>query len=259
MKMEEERKPHRIYIDALATRQRKQIIYWKELKLENLLRKNIWNELNYYQGKPLLSFSSFTNAITKIKLANIPPLILEQKRQVGSDVMKYLKMIIDNKITDLDEISWPNIKTRMIVESIIRTLVENKFKIECVELCITNNYWYGYIDVIFKYKVENSTSPRYLYGVMEIKTRSSFEVRDSDILQTKIYNTILGNSRWRTILLIVNDKTYESKLIEMDWKDKRSKEVIRTTNKYLNFWLGSEYEIKKPKIQRQRTKSKNKN
>lgn len=172
-------------------------------------RDDIWF---YKYGKnkkrPLLSLSSWLKTYNKIKLADIPFQILEQARVEGSALMYWLEYIWKNKIKNIDDLNYESQKIQEMVFSVIQCLIDNNFKIVAIEKHVTNGYWHGYIDLIVKNKLQ-------LFSLVEIKTRTGFEVRDTDTLQLLVYKKII-NFSGSCYVMVVDKTTRTAKLFKQD-------------------------------------------
>lgn len=172
-------------------------------------RDDVW----YYKyGKnkkrAMLSFSTWLKAYNKIKLDGIPFQTLEQARIEGQALMFWLDYIWKNKIKDIGNLNYESQKIQEMVFGVIQCLIDNKFKIIAIEKHITNGFWHGYIDMIVKDKVG-------LISLIEIKTRSGFEVRDTDTLQLLLYKKII-NFVGSCYVMVVDKITRTAKLFKQD-------------------------------------------
>lgn len=172
-------------------------------------RDDVW----YYKyGKnkkrALLSFSTWLSAYNKIKLDGIPNNTLEIARIEGSALMFWLEYIWKNKIKDISTLNYESQKIQEMVYGAIQCLIDNNFKIVAIEKHITNGYWHGFVDLIVKDKSQ-------LFHIIEIKTRSGFEVRDTDTLQLLVYKKIM-NFSGGCYVMVVDKITRTAKLFKQD-------------------------------------------
>lgn len=171
------------------------------------------NDVWYYKyGKNkkrvLLSYSTWMSTFNKIKFDGIPTQILETAANDGKAVMFWLEYIYTNRIKDIDKLNYESQKIQEMVFGVIQLLIEKKWRIIAVEKHITNGYWHGYIDLI----VKDASS---LIHLIEIKTRTGYELRNTDILQLMVYKKII-NSYGDIYVMIIDKITRVPKLNRFD-------------------------------------------
>lgn len=171
-------------------------------------RDEVWYYKFGKKKRAMLSLSTWMKAYNKIKLADIPFNILEQARIEGQALMFWLDYIWKNKIKDIGNLNYESQKIQEMVFGVIQCLIDNKLKIVAIEKHITNGFWHGYIDMIVKDRVG-------LHSLVEIKTRSGFEVRDTDTLQLLVYKKII-NFSGACYVMVVDKITRTAKLFKQD-------------------------------------------
>lgn len=171
-------------------------------------RDDVWYYKFGKKKRAMLSFSTWLKAYNKIKLADIPFNILEQARIEGQALMYWLNFIWKNKIKDIGNLNYESQKIQEMVFGVIQCLIDNKLKIVAIEKHITNGFWHGYIDMIVKDRVG-------LHSLVEIKTRTGFEVRDTDTLQLLVYKKII-NFSGACYVMVVDKITRTAKLFKQD-------------------------------------------
>lgn len=158
--------------------------------------------------RPMLSVSTWLKAYNKIKLDGIPHQTLEVARIEGQALMYWLEFIWKNKIKDISSLNYESQKIQEMVFGVIQCLIDNNLKIVAIEKHITNGFWHGYIDLVVKDKSQ-------LFSIVEIKTRSGFEVRDTDTLQLLVYKKII-NFSGACYVMVVDKITRTAKLFKQD-------------------------------------------
>lgn len=193
-------------------------------------RDDVW----YYKyGKnkkrAMLSVSTWLKAYNKIKLADIPFQTLEQARIEGQALMFWIEYIFKNKIKNIGDLNYESQKIQEMVFSVVQCLIDNNMKIVAVEKHITNGYWHGYIDLLVKEREEQ------LFNIIEIKTRTGFEIRETDILQLIAYKKIM-NFAGTCWIMVVDKTTRTAQLNRIDTNRKYYlvDEIINTPLKALN-------------------------
>lgn len=169
---------------------------------------DVWYYKFGKKKRPMLSLSTWMKAYNKIKLADIPFQILEQARVEGQALMFWLNYIWKNKIKEIGDLNYESQKIQEMVFGVIQCLIDNKLKIVAIEKHITNGFWHGYIDMVVKDRVG-------LHSLVEIKTRTGFEVRDTDTLQLLVYKKII-NFSGACYVMVVDKITRTAKLFKQD-------------------------------------------
>lgn len=194
------------------------------------LNRDIENSIvfngNYhtYVNIPLLSVSSVLAPFMKVSMGNIPHNILEIAKVEGIETMKSLEYWFKNKIKDTNNIDFLSEKVKLMFHSVLQCLLDNEMKVQEVEKHITNSYWHSYIDCIVRDK-------NYNLAIIEIKTRSNDEIRETDILQVVTYARLIGANQ--AYIMICNKKTMVSKLHKINVYSKQSNKLIRNVNEFI--------------------------
>lgn len=134
-------------------------------------------------SKKLISPSSILRPIKDYQLFSIPKDVLEQRRQDGITLMKYLEIIFKTKETDIN--SFPiTTKQKRDLHNIFKYFIDNDIQLLSIEKPITNGVIYGIVDCIIK----KGTG---IY-VLEIKLRNNLKIENADLFQAKVYSMMLG-------------------------------------------------------------------
>lgn len=149
----------------------------------------------YYVGKnhKLISPTFLTKHISDYRLSSIPIDILERRKEIGTNIMKHLQEMFENKIYDINNL-YINERDRKYLEALIDFIVKYEIKILAVEKFITNGTFCGFVDMI---GIFNGVA-----CIFEIKCRNEPEVRDTDMIQVGIYKKMLNLP---TLMIFIND------------------------------------------------------
>ena len=188
--------------------------------------KSFWKETKQL----LLSPTRFLQIFSRVKMAKIPNNILEIAKVEGSEVMKSLEYIFNKKITNLDTVNFLSEKIKDMTMSIIQAFIDRKWKIKAMEKTISNGYWYGNVDCIVRDEHCN-------LALVEIKTRSSDEVRKTDIFQLMCYARMIGANN--LYLVVCNKKTMKTTIHRVVIN--KNKKMLSVVNTYLKYFELEEY------------------
>lgn len=222
-----------------------------------LIKKVDEDTISTITGKKLISFSSLTRYLSKLSLQSIPRYILENKRVFGSNVMRHLEELFNNKITDLSQYDFFSESEKLCVMEILRGITNENSKITNVETLITNNKFYGYIDLIIKSTINSKK-----YKIIEIKTSTSDKLEFRHKLQIAIYVSLLldNNFGWhlnRPWLLsevwIYNTNSF--KITKHRVSIPEVKRIIIWLNELLELWNLKDYKFEWVKKYDHKTKS----
>lgn len=149
----------------------------------------------YYVGKSnkLISPTFLTKHINDYRLSSIPLNVLEQRKEIGINLMKNLQEIFENKIYDLSTM-YINERDRKYIEALIEFIIKYEIKILAVEKFITNGTFCGFVDMI---GIFNGVA-----CIFEIKCRNEPIVKDTDLIQVGIYKKMLNLP---TLMVFIND------------------------------------------------------
>lgn len=196
-------------------------------------------------GKKLMSFSSLTNYFSKFSLEKVPKHMLQNAKVFGSNVMLHLQELYKNKVKDLTKYDFFSESEKACVIDILRKIEDQHCKIVNVEDLVTNNKWYGYIDMILK---KRSTHRK--YKIVELKTSTSFQVKFRHKLQLAVYAGIMldNNFVWQynkphldLELWIYNTKECKLQTFKMDFKEIRR--ITKQLNDVLDLFDLSDYKF----------------
>lgn len=176
-------------------------------------------------GRRLLSWSTTISPFVKPIFETIPEHYVEGARVRGQELMTNLERVFKDNITNLNDIAFSETIDKQMLSSLLQSYMKFNIKTAAVEKCFVNdkNMKYGYIDSIVKY--------RGVYFINEIKTRSKFEIRATDLLQLCFYNSIT-EGRFHLMLTIVNTKTAEVKHFRVP----RYKKIVYMWNKFIELY-----------------------
>lgn len=192
----------------------------------------------FFGSRQLLSFSSFLKPLLDIKLGNIPEHILSETAVEGQDIMKWLEHLHKTKDVKMSDYDFVSERSRLMFYSLIDLLKERNIIIKDVEKHVHNGYWHGYIDMIGYDRERNR------YALIEIKTRSNHEIRNTDILQLLTYSSIVGDAYCTKYLITINRKDFSAKLHIINKNTFPIQHLRKCVNDYLNVLeMDKNYEI----------------
>lgn len=132
--------------------------------------------------KKLISPSSILKPFREWKFFGIPSNTLEQRRNDGSVLMRYLEEIFITKNTNINALPI-TAKQKKDLHNLFQFFIEHNIKLVAVEKPITNGIVYGIVDCIVKKDTD--------YYVMEIKLRNNLKIENTDRFQASVYANLL--------------------------------------------------------------------
>lgn len=196
------------------------------------------NDHFYYIGQNhmLISPTRLTKLITDYRLSSIPLSILDERREIGTNLMLNIKEMFDKKIYETKELMI-NQRDRKYLDAIMDFLIQYEIRILAVEKFITNGTFCGFIDMIVEF---NGVA-----CIFEIKCRNEPVIRDTDLIQTGVYKKMLGIP---TFMVFVDDNGVVD-CIRVNGKKAKGETQPDYLKKMLNFLVQWNV-IKEPKINR---------
>ena len=176
-------------------------------------------------NKVLYSISRITRGINDAKFYNVPKVHLDKAKQLGSELMSNFEYFKNNRPKNINEMSFSCPEARIMFIDFINMFQANKIKIYEVEKFVKSGMFCGYLDMIASI---NGT-----FRIIEIKTRSENNLRDSDILQAHFYELLTG---LKTMLIIYNKKTRKFNFYQI-----RTKKVPINKKIQLPLWKFNEF------------------
>lgn len=149
------------------------------------------------KSKMLISATFLLKQINEIEMYAIPKNILETARNHGKSVMEMLKLVVENRISDLNDI-WGELDTKETVKTIIDWLIDRDCKILAIEKFITDSVYCGYVDMLVREK--NGAIVIY-----EIKCRNNPNMTMKDCIQMEMYSRMLHNLPCRLLVIDRNN------------------------------------------------------
>ncbi len=181
--------------------------------------RHLWN------GKGLFSISRVLRPVNELGYLNVPPAQLELAKSLGSALMRNLQYFWENKIRNIENMTFTTPNEREVFTDFIKFFKENNITILRVEKFIRSDLWCGYVDCMVRWN-------KWVVN-LEIKTRGNLQVRKSDLIQANFYYNMTGIP---TILVIYDRNKREFKLVKVGSREKYDKEAqlgIKEFNKHL--------------------------
>lgn len=145
-------------------------------------------------GKGLFSISRVLRPVNELGYINVPPIQLDIAKNLGSALMSNLEYFWENKVKNIEDMYFNTPDERVMFTDFVKFFKENKIKILSVEKFVKSGQWCGYIDVVANWN--NSLV------LLEIKTRSKLEIRNTDLIQANYYYNLTGIP----VILVVYDR-----------------------------------------------------
>lgn len=219
-----------------------------DTKWDSLITKKEDIAYSKVTGKRLLSFSTFTKLWAELSMQSVPKWVLDNAAIFGKNIMEHMRYLYENKVKYINEYDFFSEEEKVCVLELIKHIQDEGFKIADVEQLITNNYWYGYFDLLLWKR--NPKSINYCeYKLVEIKTTSSNEgLLFRHKLQLCIYASLLHQNnlftqyRSRNLKLevwIYNTKTHTLTTHPVSWVE--FKQIMNWLNDILERFNLKEY------------------
>lgn len=173
-----------------------------------LTRKEIEGKQYFFKGrKCLMSPTGSVKYFTRGKFLLIPKYILEKAKCYGVEIMEYFA----------NKLSGEPVKTEpyeSIFNNLIKLLNKLKTKPLYLEKFISNDKWYGYLDI------ECNDC------FIEIKTRTKIELDLQTVYQCEVYKKICGK---KYHIIFIDRKTGECKELKpTEQQIKKAQEIIKS-------------------------------
>lgn len=133
----------------------------------------------YYNNKRLISPSAMNAIAYSLDFGKVPTHVIDSRREIGSNLMRNLKYMFDNKIDDIDNLMVSDLSKKHLY-TIARFLKEHKLKILDVEKFVCNNHFCGIVDLLAIYKTSEKSPRVKVVEIIEIKVRNSLESKIQD-------------------------------------------------------------------------------
>lgn len=178
----------------------------------------------FMNKKPLLSWSTSNKGLSEMIYYTIPKETMMLVQDEGKAIMYYLEMVANKEVKDLKQIDFMSEKVKKMFYALMQCFIDNELTLLAVEKHVANEYWHGYIDCIVR-------QANGLVSIVEIKTRSNYDVRKTDLMQLMVYNSIISSKNLSKLLIIVNRKTFGAEVFQINHRE------CKSYASKLNAWL----------------------
>lgn len=217
----------------------------KNQKMMKAIAKNFNNDLErdldgrflYKEARakdkvPLWSPSRVMRAFTESNLYLIPDNVLNKARNRGVNLMENLEYYHKNNSNIANMNFFEGDKEAFL--AINQFIIKNNIKVLAVEKVIHNYCCMGIVDMIIKWKSK-------IY-IVEIKTRTKNEIRESDLFQVRWYSNLLFKA---PALIWILDKENQVHCYNFNLAPGKSEfnKYIKTINKYTYLDIESTVDI----------------